>query len=81
MVGLLETDLPVTSLLCCRKKLSILFSYGGTYQDIVECLQLIQKGFIKPQVELGKLDDFPEILKKLDEGKIKCRIALIPTHD
>lgn len=34
-----------------NKKLSILFSYGGRKKDILECLALIAKKVVKPQVE------------------------------
>ncbi|KAJ5783078.1 hypothetical protein N7457_004852 [Penicillium paradoxum] len=60
-----------------RKRLSIIFTYGGQYRDLVDVLDLIAKGVIKPQVELGKLQDFPRVLKELGEGKIKDRIALV----
>ncbi|KAJ5195900.1 hypothetical protein N7449_006379 [Penicillium cf. viridicatum] len=60
-----------------RKRLSIIFTYGGQYRDLVEVLDLIAKGVIQPQVELGKLQDFPRVLKELGEGKIKDRIALV----
>lgn len=60
-----------------RKRLSIIFTYGGQYRDLVEVLDLIAKGVIQPQVELGKLQDFPKVLKELGEGKIKDRIALV----
>ncbi|KAJ5178487.1 uncharacterized protein N7500_001186 [Penicillium coprophilum] len=60
-----------------RKRLSIIFTYGGQYQDLVEVLDLIAKGVIQPRVELGKLQDFPRVLKELGEGKIKDRIALV----
>ncbi|KAJ9491650.1 hypothetical protein VN97_g1579 [Penicillium thymicola] len=60
-----------------RKRLSIIFTYGGQYRDLVEVLDLIAKGVIQPQVELGNLQDFPRVLKELGEGKIKDRIALV----
>ncbi|KAJ5952828.1 uncharacterized protein N7479_011241 [Penicillium vulpinum] len=60
-----------------RKRLSIIFTYGGQYRDLVEVLDLIARGIIQPQVELGKLQNFPRVLKELGEGKIKDRIALV----
>lgn len=60
-----------------RKRLSIIFTYGGQQSDLVKVLDLISKGVIQPQVELGKLQDFPKILKDLGDGKIKDRIALL----
>ena len=43
-------------------------------------MDLIQKGGLKPQVETGDMDDFPEILERLHAGRIKSRIALVPKH-
>ncbi|KAJ5261440.1 hypothetical protein N7478_012035 [Penicillium angulare] len=60
-----------------RKRLSIIFTYGGQYQDIVEVLDLIAKKIILPQVEMGRLQDFPEVLRDLRAGKIKDRVALV----
>ncbi len=80
-VGLLGPELTIANSLAVRKKLSILCSYGGMKEDLEDCLDLIQKGTLKPQVEKGDLDDFPEVLEKLHAGKIKSRIALVPKHD
>ena len=43
----------------------------------MEVLGLIAKGVIRPQLELGKLQDFPTVLKDLGDGKIKDRIASV----
>lgn len=60
-----------------RKRLSLIFSYGAQRQDLVECLDLISRGTISPQVETGRLEDFPKVLADLCEGKIKARVALL----
>lgn len=62
-----------------RKRLSILFSYGGQLRDLEAVLDLISKGAIRPQVETGRLEEFPKMLKDLCDGKIKARMALL--HD
>lgn len=77
-VGLLGPELILMNSLAVRKKLTILCSYGGIYEDVVDCLSLISKGKLRPQVETGNLNDFPSVLERLHEGKIKSRIALIP---
>ena len=61
-----------------RKNLNIIFSYGGRMEELVKVLDLISKGHIQPQVELGKLQDMPTVLKNLWDGKIKDRVALVP---
>jgi propanol-preferring alcohol dehydrogenase len=80
-VGLFGSELTVDNMLCMRKRLSVLFSYGGWMRDLEEALDLVRQGVVKPQVETGALDDFPAVLERLHHGKIKSRIALIPTHD
>jgi propanol-preferring alcohol dehydrogenase len=60
-----------------RKRLSIIFTYGGQQRDLVEVLDLIAEKIIQPQVEIGRLQDFPKVLKDLGDGKIKDRIALV----
>ncbi|KAH8429223.1 uncharacterized protein LDX57_006890 [Aspergillus melleus] len=60
-----------------RKRLSIIFSYGGHYRDLVEVLDLIAKGVIRPQVETKGLRDLPGVLEDLGRGKIRDRVALI----
>lgn len=60
-----------------RKRLSYIFSYGGQVCDLENVLDLIAKGIIRPQVEEGKLADFPTVLQDLLAGKIKARVALM----
>lgn len=62
-----------------RKRLTLLFSYGGQAQDLKVVLDMIAKGLIRPQVETQRLADFPVVLRDLHEGKIKGRTVLL--HD
>jgi alcohol dehydrogenase, propanol-preferring len=64
--------------LCLRKRISVLFSYGGNRGDVVEVLQMISKGQIKPQVKMEKMENFPQVLQDLHSGKINGRVALAP---
>jgi propanol-preferring alcohol dehydrogenase len=59
-----------------RKRLSYIFSYGGQVRDLEQVLDLIQRKVIQPQVQEGKLRDFPTILKSLCEGEFTGRMAL-----
>ena len=79
-VGLLSptNTLSINNTLAIRKQLSILCSYGGTMPDLEACLQLISEGKLKPQVEQKGLEEFPEVLRELHEGKIRSRMALVP---
>ena len=57
--------------------MSYIFSYGGQVEDLKEVLDLIAKGVIRPQVQPGKLEDFPTVLKDLEDGKVEARVALL----
>lgn len=76
-VGTLDRTNEVDMKIGIRKRLSIIFTYGGQQRDLVEVLDLISRKVIQPQVELGKLSDFPKVLKDLGAGKVKDRVALV----
>lgn len=63
--------------LAIRKRLDIVFSYGGQTRDLKEALDLIAEGVLDPIVADGKLKDFPRVSKELEDGKVKGRIALL----
>ncbi|KAL4898289.1 alcohol dehydrogenase [Aspergillus ambiguus] len=76
-VGTLDRKNELDMKIGIRKRLSIIFSYGGQYEDLVEVLDLIARGVIQPQVETRSLLEFPHVLKDLCDGKIKDRVALV----
>jgi propanol-preferring alcohol dehydrogenase len=76
-VGLLAPSLTIDNFKAIPKHLSILCSYGGTMSDLRECISLISTGKLQPQVVTGSLDDLPQVLEDLHQGKIKSRIALL----
>jgi propanol-preferring alcohol dehydrogenase len=78
-VGTLNHDNTVHMKIGIRKRLSIIFSYGGQIKDLKEALDLIAEGVLNPMVDDGKLEDFPKVLKELEHGNVKGRIALL--HD
>lgn len=78
-VGTLNHDNIVHMKVGIRKRVTIIFSYGGQLRDLDEVLKLIGKGVLKPTVADGKLEDFPAVLRNLEAGKINGRIALL--HD
>ena len=59
-----------------RKRLSFIFSYGGQREDLEELLGLMSKKVINPQVETDRLENFPQVLQDLCDGKVKARMAL-----
>ena len=76
-VGSLDTENTIHMKIGTRKRLSYIFSYGGQVKDLEEVLQLISEKVIKPQVETASLEDFPRVLKDLEAGKVKGRVALL----
>ncbi|GAM33517.1 hypothetical protein TCE0_011r00466 [Talaromyces pinophilus] len=78
-IGTLDDTNVIDMKIGIRKRLSIIFTYGGQKRDLQEVLDMISKKAIQPQVEDAKLKDFPTVLKDLCDGKIKARVALV--HD
>ncbi len=62
-----------------RRRLSIIFPYGGQLRDLKADLDLIGKGAICPQVETGRLGDFSKVFTDLCDGKAKAHMALLGT--
>ena len=60
-----------------RKRLDIIFSYGGQRRDLKEALDLIAAKILDPVVAEGRLEDFPRILKDLEAGKVRGRMSLL----
>lgn len=78
-IGTLDTENTIDMKIGIRKRLSIIFSYGGQLRDLKAVLELISKKAIQPQVESATLQAFPTVLEDLCNGKVKARVALI--HD
>ncbi|VVT56488.1 uncharacterized protein SAPINGB_P005097 [Magnusiomyces paraingens] len=58
------------------KEMTTIGSLGGTTQDLAECLEMISKGVIKPQIEENKLNDVNDVLHRLDKGQATARLVL-----
>ncbi|KAH7406398.1 chaperonin 10-like protein [Phaeosphaeria sp. MPI-PUGE-AT-0046c] len=76
-VGTLNHENTVHMKLAIRKRLDIIFSYGGQTQDLREALNLIARGVLNPMVTDGKLQDFPKVMRDLELGKVQGRVALL----
>ncbi|KAK3687104.1 hypothetical protein LTR37_019171 [Vermiconidia calcicola] len=77
-VGTLSPDNVMHMKLGVRKRLSIIFSYGGQREDLEALLELMARKVIMPQVEEGRLGDFPRWLQDPCDGKVRARVALTP---
>lgn len=78
-IGTLSDENTIDMKMGIRKRLTILFTYGGVMQDLQEVLHLIDMGAITPQVETAGLQDYAKVLEDLHAGKVKGRVALL--HD
>jgi propanol-preferring alcohol dehydrogenase len=76
-IGTLNLENTIHMKMGIRKRLSIIFSYGGQLRDLKDVLDLISKRAIQPQVEPGQIKDFAVVLKQLCAGQIKARVALV----
>ncbi|KAF2033139.1 GroES-like protein [Setomelanomma holmii] len=76
-VGTLNHENTVHMKLAIRKRLDIIFSYGGQTRDLKEALDLIAQGVLNSMVSNGKLEDLPKVMKALEEGKVQGRVALL----
>ncbi|KAM0717107.1 hypothetical protein Q7P37_006959 [Cladosporium fusiforme] len=78
LVGLLSGQMPLLGLVVVPAGLTIKGSYNGSVQAYKECLELLEKGVLVPKVQTGKIEDLPQALTDLDEGKIQGRMVLLP---
>lgn len=76
-VGTMDTENTLYMKMGVRKRLTVEFSYGALVEDVHAVLQLIATGAITPQVETARLEELPDVLERLKDGKIKSRIALL----
>jgi propanol-preferring alcohol dehydrogenase len=53
-------------------------SFWGTSVEQKEVLRYIAEGKIKPQVDLGKLEDVNHWIEELRQGRVRSRMALRP---
>ncbi|KAF7193942.1 alcohol dehydrogenase [Pseudocercospora fuligena] len=79
MVGLLAETVPVMPIMMTVRMLTIKGSYNGSTEDLKSGLELLAKGVITPQITTGSIEDLPQTLKDLDEGRITGRRVLLPT--
>ncbi|USW55987.1 Putative alcohol dehydrogenase, zinc-type, GroES-like superfamily, NAD(P)-binding domain superfamily [Septoria linicola] len=78
MVGLLSMQVPVFPGRVAQNCLTIKGSFCGTMEGLGEVLQLVKDGVITPEVSTASIEDLPQVLKDLDDGKINGRKVLLP---
>jgi propanol-preferring alcohol dehydrogenase len=78
LVGLLAEEVPLLPLVTVAKGLTIKGSYNGSVEAYRECLDLMGRGVLTPEVQTGSIEDLRDVLRRLDEGDIKGRMVLMP---
>jgi len=57
---------------------TILGNIVGTYNDLAELMELNREGKVKITAQQFPLEDAPDVLRMLDEGRIEGRAVLLP---
>ncbi|KAI0633224.1 alcohol dehydogenase [Trametes polyzona] len=78
LIGLGDDAVAINPLVLTTKQLSIVGSFGGDSQDLQECLQAVDEGKVRPEVEERPMDECAQVVKDLAAGAIRTRIALVP---
>ncbi|CDK24134.1 unnamed protein product [Kuraishia capsulata CBS 1993] len=60
------------------REVKIVGNFWGTSQEQIEAMELVSSGRVKPQVHTTELENLPESLEKLEEGKINGRLVMLP---
>ena len=78
LVGLISEQAPLLPLVTVVNALTIKGSYNGSAEAYRECLDLMGKGVLTPEVQTGSIEDLPDVLRRLDGGEIQGRMVLLP---
>ena len=78
IVGIDSPNITVNSMKAMAKELTYKTSFIGTKMELIEVLQIIADGTLKPKVETRPMSECLEVLKDMREGKLRARIALVP---
>lgn len=74
-----DTPTIVTPLLLrLAKELTLKSSSYGTKEELGEVLKAIADGVLQPKVETRPLSECAQVLEEMHQGKLKCRVALVP---
>ena len=80
IIGLMQPKLTITPLEMMAKDLTVRVSLWGCKSELSEVLQAIKDGKVKPHVEERPLEEVETVIEELKAGKLKSRVALIPSH-
>ncbi|KXS99427.1 hypothetical protein AC578_8159 [Pseudocercospora eumusae] len=78
VVGLLSMQTPLLPGLMVTKCYTIKGTFAGEIEGLKECLELLAKGVIRPELSTASVNGLPQVLKDLDDGKIEGRKVVLP---
>lgn len=79
IVGLSVREIPLPLVAVAMKNVVIKMSTWGCKDELKEVLQAVADGKVKPEVEERPLEDCIQVLQDLASGKIRSRVALVPS--
>ncbi|KAK4496132.1 hypothetical protein PRZ48_012111 [Zasmidium cellare] len=78
VVGLISQQAPLLPVLMTMKSLTIKGSYNGEVDALKDCLELLSQGVIRPEIEKTSIENLPQVMEDLDNGKYQGRMVLTP---
>jgi len=80
LVGAAPQNIQLSTMLAISKEVKILPNLWGCKRELEEVMQAIADGKVKPIVETRPMDHCTQVLEELHDGKLKSRVALIPSN-
>lgn len=78
LVGLISPTVTVIPGLMVTNVLTLKGTFCGTVDGLRECLDLVARGIVKPELVTKSINDLPQVLRDLDDGKVRGRQVLMP---
>ena len=74
-----KAELNVSPLRVMKKRLIYKTSYWGSKGELIEILQALADGVLKPQVEMRSMKEVTQVLDDMRDGRLRSRVALFPS--
>lgn len=78
-VGLGRSKLFLKNYELARREIKVIFSFGGTSYEQLECMKWVAQGRVNPLSTSVSMSLLPEYMAKLERGKVKGRIVFEPS--
>ncbi|KAF2159801.1 hypothetical protein M409DRAFT_37868 [Zasmidium cellare ATCC 36951] len=78
LVGLISQQGPLLPLVMTMRSITFKGSYNGEVNALKECLDLLSRGVIKPEIEKTSIENLQQVMDDLDAGKYQGRMVLTP---